>query len=270
MSHILPVIFNMDRRRNFVSRHSERFSDHDFLYQWVTKDIKLRLSDITRQFQSVLLSGPNTHRFFSDIFPDAIVSQDTTPDSLSSQVQMYDCIISVGEMHCANDLPGLLIQMRRALKPDGVLIASFAGGETLHELRAALMHGEMEVTGGASPRIYPFADKQQMAGLMQRAGFSLPVVDSEILTISYRDIFHVMSDIRGMGDSNSLADCYKCFSSSRLFFEAAKFYQTQFAEDQGRVHATYEMIFVIGWAPHDSQQKPAKRGSGQVSLTEIL
>ncbi|OFW97513.1 MAG: hypothetical protein A3J37_05660 [Alphaproteobacteria bacterium RIFCSPHIGHO2_12_FULL_45_9] len=265
-----PMIFNTSRRADFVKRRVGQFSAHDFLYQWVAKDMAERLSEITRDFQSVLLSGQHTADYFGTKFPDATLSKDTTPEVLSSQNEQYDCILSIGEMHCANDLPGLLIQMRRALKPDGVLLAAFAGGETLHELRASLMQGEMVATGGASPRVYPFVDKQQMAGLMQRAGFALPVVDSEILTISYRDIFHVMADLRGMGESNALTDCHKQLSSSRLFFEAAKYYQEHFAEPDGRVTASYEIIFVIGWAPHESQQKPAKRGSGQVSLTEIL
>jgi NADH dehydrogenase [ubiquinone] 1 alpha subcomplex assembly factor 5 len=265
-----PLIFNKPRKANFVTRAADKFAAHDFLYQWVAKDMTERLSEITRDFQSVLLSGAHTADYFGERFAGATISKETTPESLALETAQYDCILSMGELHCANDLPGLLIQMRRALKPDGVFIAAFAGGETLHELRASLMQGEMSATGGASPRVYPFADKQQMAGLMQRAGFALPVVDSEILTISYRDMFHVMADIRGMGESNALTDCHKSFSSSRLFFDAAKFYQDQFAEADGRVTASYEIIFVIGWAPHESQQKPARRGSGQVSLTDIL
>ena len=260
----------MARQAGFRARAASQFPAHDFLYQWVARDMTERLSEITRDFRSVLLSGEHTADYFKEKFPQADISRTTTPETLAAQAGKYDCILSMGEMHCANDLPGLLIQMRRALKPDGVLLAAFAGGETLHELRAALMQGEIEATGGASPRVYPFVDKQQMAGLMQRAGFALPVVDSEILTISYRDMFHVIADIRGMGESNALQDCHTSFSSSRLFFKAAKFYQDTYAESDGRVTASYEMIFVIGWAPHESQQQPARRGSGQVSLTEIL
>jgi NADH dehydrogenase [ubiquinone] 1 alpha subcomplex assembly factor 5 len=265
-----PTIFNMSRKLGFAKRAKKSFKNHDFLYQWVAKDIGERLLLIKRDFQSVLLSGAYTANYFQDRFKGATLSEYTTPESLMDQAGQYDCILSMGELHTANDLPGLLIQFRRALKPDGVFIAAFAGGESLYELRAALMQAEMDVTGGASPRVYPFIDKQQMSALMQRAGFSLPVVDSEILTISYRDMFHVISDIRGMGESNGLTDCHKNFSSSKLFFEAAKLYQNSYQEHDGRVSATYEIIFVIGWAPHDSQQKPAKRGSGQVSLSEIL
>ena len=270
MSDISTPIFNTARRHNFEKRAAASFATHDFLYQWVAKDITERLSEIKRSFQSVLLSGTHTGQLMGAQFPDANILPSATPENLTAEAGQYDCILSIGEMHVANDLPGLLIQMKRALKPDGVMIAAFAGGETLHELRGSLMQAEINVTGGASPRVYPFVDKQQMAGLMQRAGFSLPVVDSEILTVSYRDIFHVMSDVRGMGESNSLMQCHTKFTSSRLFFDAAKIYNDQFASPDGRVDASYEIIFVIGWAPHDSQQKPARRGSGQVSLTDIL
>lgn len=265
-----PLIFNKTRQTHFAKRAAGIFLAHDFLYQWGAKDLDERLSAITRDFQAVLLSGTHTADYFARKFAGATILTDATPEILSTHSEQYDCILSMGELHCANDLPGMLIQMRRALRPDGVFLAAFAGGETLRELRAALMQGEISATGGASPRVYPFVDKHQMAGLMQRAGFTLPVVDSEILTISYRDIFHVMADIRGMGESNALNDCHKAMSSSRLFFEAAKFYQDRFAEADGRVAASYEIIFVIGWAPHESQQKPARRGSGQVSLTDIL
>lgn len=270
MSHPSPLIFDMPRRQNFERRASENFQAHDFLYQWVAKDIKDRLTDITRVFESVLCSGTHTKDLMGDSYPQATHITNVTPEKLVDQAAQYDCILSIGDMHCANDLPGVLIQMRRALKPDGLLIGAFAGGETLHELRASLMQAEINVTGGASPRIYPFVDKQQMAGLMQRAGFTLPVVDSEILPVSYRDMFHVMADVKGMGESNALIGRHKAFTSSRLFFEASKIYADQFSEPDGRVTASFEIIFVIGWAPHDSQQKPARRGSGQVSLTDIL
>jgi len=263
-------IFNKNRQENFRRRQQKNFSNHSFLYDWTAKEIATRLNDITREFKSVFLTGPSIFKYLGEKFPNAIISEKTSPESLVPHVEQFDCIISIGELHSSNDLPGLLIQLRRALKPDGVFIAAFAGGETLHELRHSLMQSEIKIFGGASPRIYPFIDMQQMSSLMQRAGFALPVVDSEIIPVSYKDIFHIMADIRGIGESNSLTDCHKTFSSSRLFFEASQFYQENYREISGRVKATYEIIFIIGWAPHASQQKPARRGSGQVSLTEIL
>ena len=270
MTHPIPLLFQVDRRQNFIRRARLKIKSHDFLYEWVAKDIKIRLSEIKRDFQSVLICGSFAADYFQDVFRSATVLTHSTPEVLESHKGLYDCIISVGEMHCANDLPGLLIQLRRALKPDGVMISAFAGGESLHELRAALLQSEIQSMGGASPRVYPFTDKQQMAGLMQRAGFTLPVVDSEILNVAYRDMFHLLSDIRGMGESNSLIDCHHQFTSSKVFFNASQYYQENFKEEDGRVRASFEIIFTIGWAAHDSQQKPAKRGSGQVSLAQIL
>lgn len=265
-----PLLFQISRRENFLKRADRNFKSHDFLYEWAAKDIKARLSEIKREFKSVLLCGFYTADYFQDIFPNAVILEIPTPEILEEHKGLYDCIISVGDMHCTNDLPGLLIQCRRALKPDGVIISAFAGGETLYELRTALMQSEIDLKAGASPRIYPFIDKQQMAGLMQRAGFSLPVVDSEIIPVSYRDMFHLLSDMRGMGESNSLMNQPKSFTSSQVFFKASQIYQDRFKENDGRVTASFEIIFTIGWAPHHSQQQPAKRGSGQVSMTEIL
>lgn len=265
-----PDLFNKAHIRQFRARAQKNFSTHDFVYSWAARDITDRLSDIKRKFESVLLMGPHVADYFKQRFETASIMDDPTPDGLVAHAGQSDLIISMGDMHHMNDLPGLLIQMRRALKPDGVMIAAFAGGSTLHELRASLMSAEMRVMDGASPRIYPFTDKQQMAGLMQRAGFALPVVDSEILDVSYRDMFHLMDDVRGMGESNALAARYKSMTPSGVFATAAEYYQQNFPDGEGRIKASFEIIFIIGWAPHESQQKPAKRGSGQVSLAEVL
>ncbi len=265
-----PDIFSPSHIDIFRNRADRDFLLYDFLYERAAGDIRERLACIKRQFQSVLLCGYHTARSFDDIFPDAVALRQVSPEKLSQHTGQYDLIISLGDLHHENDLPGLLIQMRRALKPDGVLMAAFAGGETLHQLRSSLMQAEIAVMGGASPRVFPFADKQQMAALMQRTGFALPVVDSELMQVSYRDIFHLMKDVRGMGESNVLTSRYRLFTPSKLFAEAARIYNETFPDDGGRVLASFEIIFLIGWAPHESQQKPAKRGSGQLSLTEIL
>lgn len=263
-------LFHADHIRGFTRRAAAQFTGHAFLYDWTACELHERLADITRDFSSVLLCGDHTARYFTDRFPQAIHMPDPTPETLAAYPAQFDMIIVMGVLHHVNDVPGILIQMRRALKPDGVLMGAFAGGETLYELRAALMQAEMDCLGGASPRVYPFIDKQHMAGLMQRAGFALPVVDSDVMRVSYRDMFHVISDVRGMGESNALVDRYTAFTSSKLFFTAAHMYQDSYAEPDGRVTASYEIIFLIGWAPHESQQQPARRGSGQVSLTECL
>lgn len=267
----LAALFREDHIQGFVARARSRFADHAFLYDWTVREMRDRLSDITRTFSAVLITGPCSLSYFNDLFPDARRMEFPTPESLADTPETFDLILSLGDLHHANDLPGLLIQMRRALKPDGVFLAAFAGGESLHELRAALMQAELDICGGASPRVFPFASKPQIAGLLQRAGFALPVVDSEVISVAYRDMFHLLSDIRGMGESNALAGRSSRFTSSRLFFQAAQYYHQHFAaEETPRVNATYEIVFVIGWAPHESQQKPAKPGSGQVSLTDVL
>lgn len=265
-----PDIFCDAHIQQFCTRTAKNFESYQFLHEWVAKDISDRLDVITRDFSSVLLSGHHTADFFKDRFQKAVVIHDASPEKLAGHAGQFDLIVSMGEMHHANDLPGQLVQMRRALKPDGVIISAFAGGKTLQELRVSLMHAEISVLGGASPRVFPFADTQQMAALMQRAGFALPVVDSESLVVSYRDMFHLMDDIRGMGESNVLVNRYKALTPSRVFAAAADYYHKNFQEEDGRVKASFEFIFLIGWAPHESQQKPAKRGSGKVSLTEIL
>lgn len=264
------ILFQLDSQATFMHRSGSNFDQHNFLYKWVAKDIEIRFSEITRSFSSVLLGGNYAGQFLSGLFTKPVLSKQTTPESLSAQTEQFESIISMGELHAVNDLPGMLIQFRRALKPDGVFVAAFVGGETLNELRESLLQGEITVTGGASPRVYPFVDKQQMAGLMQRAGFALPVVDSELIKVAYRDIYHLMSDIRGMGEQNSLSARTRNFTKSKVFFEADKYYKDKFMGDDSRITATFEILFVIGWAPHHSQQQPAKRGSGQVSMTEIL
>ena len=191
-------------------------------------------------------------------------------ETLSTPEASQDLAVSILDLHTINDLPGLLIQIRRALKPDGLFLGCLFGGETLHELRSVLLEAELQTLGGASPRVAPLIDKPQMGGLLQRAGFSLPVIDSEILTVSYRDIFHLMADLRGMGEQNALHDRRKTFTPSSVFATANALYAEKFSDTIGRIGASFEIIFVIGWAPHESQQTPLKRGSGQISLADVL
>lgn len=258
-----------------LKRSQKLFSEHNFLLQWGARSLLDRLSDIKRDFRKILILSSRESSLLVAHFPNADIrvldelSPVCDPEDLAIDTG-YDLILSLCDLHKMNDLPGVLICLRRALKPDGVFLACFPGGETLHELRASLLQAEINVLGGASPRVFPFVDKQQMGALLQRTGFSLPVVDSDILLVSYRDIFHVMADIRGMGETNALAGRHKYMSPSRLFLEAGKYYAENFLEVDGRITATFEMISCIGWSPHDSQQKPLARGSGQVSLTDIL
>jgi len=177
---------------------------------------------------------------------------------------------SVLSLQNANDLPGALIQARRALMPDGLFLAVFPGGDTLMELRHAFMQAESEVAGGVSPRVSPFADIRDVGALLQRAGFALPVVDRERLTVRYGDPLSLMADLKAMGASNALAERSRRPATRRLLLKVAEAYRDIYGDAEGKVPATFELFALSGWAPHESQQKPARRGSANVSLAKIL
>ena len=181
-----------------------------------------------------------------------------------------DLIVSSCGLHWVNDLPGVLIQARQALKPDGLLLANFFGGDTLTELRRSMLQAELEVEGGAGPRVSPFADIRDAGALLQRANFALPVVDTETITVSYDSPLKLLWDLRGMGETNAVIGRRKSFSRRRTLMRACEIYASDHANESGRVQATFELITITGWAPADSQPKAALRGSGQVPLTELL
>ena len=182
----------------------------------------------------------------------------------------FDLAVSLLALHAIDDLPGALIQLRRALKPDGLLIAALPGGETLTELRQSLLAAESEISGGASPRVIPFADARALGGLLQRAGFALPVVDSDPLTVRYADMFALMRDLRAFGATNALNERSRRFARRDLFLRAAKHYAENFADSDGRIRATFEILWLSGWAPHPSQQKPLKPGSAKMRLEDAV
>ncbi|MGQ0672073.1 MAG: methyltransferase domain-containing protein [Hyphomicrobium sp.] len=181
-----------------------------------------------------------------------------------------DLAVSALTLQLVNDLPGSLVQIRRALKPDGLLLAALLGGETLKELREAWLVAETEVCGGASPRVAPFADVRDLGALLQRAGFALPVVDSERLSVTYASPLHLMRELKGMGASNILVARRRTPVTRRLLLRAAEVYAERFALGNARVPATFEIITVTAWAPHDSQPKPLKPGSARARLADAL
>ena len=274
----LPVIFDKSHLRSHRNRAKNTpHNGADFLLRWTEMDMRERLNDITRHFERTLLLSPTPGDDFVAFLKDKTDHLDTKSDIdlLNDEIfpfenRSYDLIISFFDLHHINDLVGWLIQIRKTLKEDGAFVACMTGGETLHQLRQSMMLSEIEIMGGASPRVLPFVTKQQMGDLMQRAGFSLPVIDSETVNGSYRDIYHLMDDLRAMGETNCLKDRIKSFTPSRLFYEAGQIYNRDFSEEDGRIQATFEIIFVIGWSPSASQQKPLPRGSGQVSLKTVL
>ncbi len=247
--------------------------NHDFLYNWTSDQLQDRLQDITRDFPVAVQLG----EFSRPITDTAIVMGHTDSGNIIGDEEFLpfakdsiDLLSSNLTLHTANDLPGALIQINYALKPDGLFLGAMFGGETLYELRDSLMQAELSLNGGASPRVYPFADKQQMGGLMQRAGFALPVVDSDIITVTYPDIKTLFADLRGMGQGNIITARRKGLTHPRLFDMAEEYYRTHYTDNDRRLNASFEIIFLTGWAPHESQQQPLRPGSADRSLADEL
>jgi NADH dehydrogenase [ubiquinone] 1 alpha subcomplex assembly factor 5 len=262
-------LFNRDHIDQFHKRSFNNFSKHNFLFEFARDEILDRLKDIKRDFKDKICLG---NRISVDGFKSVPLYKFMSNHSeiVPLEIEQADCIINILDLHAINDLPNYLLQIRHALRPDGLFIAAMFGGETLLELRQSFMEAELKIQNGASPRVYPFADKPQMGILLQQAGFALPVIDSEIIRTSYQTMFNLIGDLRGMGENNALTARYKKFTPSSLFYSAAECYQKNFAEFDGRVTASFEIIFLVGWAPHSTQQQPQKRGSAQISLAEHL
>jgi len=182
----------------------------------------------------------------------------------------FDLILSVLSLHWVNDLPGTLLQIRRALKPDGLFLCAMLGGGTLDELRQSLLAAETEVRGGASPRVSPFVDPHDAGALLQRAGFALPVVDTDRIVLSYADPFAMMAELRGLGEGNAVAERQKSFTPRAVIEAGARHYYQNHADEDGRIPASFQIITLTAWAPHESQQQPLERGSGQTPLSDAL
>jgi SAM-dependent methyltransferase len=182
----------------------------------------------------------------------------------------FDLVTSVLALQAVNDLPGTLAQIRRILKADGFFLACLFGGATLTELRQAFTLAEAQLEGGASPRVAPFADLRDLGALLQRAGFALPVTDVDTVVVRYADPFGLMRDLRAMGLTNALADRRRTPLRRSTLFRAAEIYAQNFADPDGRIRATFELVWLSGWAPHESQQQPLRPGSAQTRLADAL
>ena len=191
------------------------------------------------------------------------------PELLPFGDASFDLVASNLALHWTADLPGALVQLRRALKPDGLLLAALFGGQTLIELRTALFEAELAEEGGVSPRVSPSIELADAAALLQRAGFALPVADSETITVSYPDLLALMGDLRGMGETNALA-ARRRFLRRTTLARAALIYAERFGDAAGRIPASFEILFLCGWAPHPSQPQPLRRGSASVRLADAL
>jgi len=285
----MDKLFDLDlvtenRRRAHV-RHTD---GADFLLQVAAHELAERLSLVERHFeQAVELHGASgttaracmqtgkigelrrveTHSSFAQ-------SGEALTEAPLEQVpldeQSVNLVLSPLALHVSNDTPGVLIQIRKALKPDGLFLAAIPGAGTLAELRDVLLATEIELSGGASPRVIPFADIRDIGALMQRAGFALPVIDAQTYTVRYDSIFGLMRDLKAMGMANPLVDRSRRPLGRAFFLRAAEKYAERYADPDGRIRATFVFIYVSGWAPHESQQKPLKPGSAKMRLADAL
>ena len=235
-----------------------------FLHEDAAAEIDERLNEVNRRFTSpaVVTGFPQV---WQDRLPGAKIAPDA--DELALDPGAHDLVIHALALHWANDPVGQLVQCRRALKPDGLFLGLMFGGRTLWELRAALAEAESATTGGLSPRVLPMAEIRDLGALLQRAGLALPVADAIPREVIYRDLPHLMHDLRAMGEANALHDRLRRPTSRALFAKAAALYPPR---ADGRIAATFEIICLTGWAPHDSQQKPLRPGSAAQSLADAL
>lgn len=281
-----PLIFDRALSRLRLDR-ALRAGPADFLLTRAVEDMVDRLATISREFTDVLdLGTPGPHLATALARPGRCVTRLAPTgralgagdfaglvgdeEALPFGPERFDLIVSALSLQSVNDLPGALAQARRALKPDGLMLAALVGGQTLTETRAAFAQAEEEIAGGASPRVAPFADVRDLGGLLQRAGFALPVADADVVTVRYRDPFRLFADLRAMGATNALTQRSRKPLSRAIALRAAQVYAERFSDADGRVRATFEILWLSGWAPHESQQKPLKPGSAKMRLEDAL
>lgn len=283
------MIFDRRAVRLHRDRATQTISRHDFLLQEIAGRLVERLDDVKRDFSVALDLGCHTgqlshalkdHKKIGclvccDLSP-AMVRQAPGPRLVADEEVLpfkdgsFDLIISLLSLHWINDLPGALLQIRSALKPDGLFLGAMLGGQTLKELRQALAEAEIAGEGGLSPRISPFADIRDVGNLLQRAGFALPVVDSESLTVVYPDPLKLMTDLRGMGEANATLHRRKTFTRRATLLDGLARYRAASDNDNDTVPATFQIVYLSGWAPHESQPKPLRRGSARARLADAI
>ena len=280
------VLFDRTAVRRHRDRAAATFGDHDFLHREISDRLTDRLQDVNRTFDTVLDLGGGHGNTTVSPSPRTLVTCDMSDDLLRTSLpscavamdeeylpfadNTVDLAISSLALHWVNDLPGALTQICRALKPDGLFLAAILGGDTLIELRRALLEAEAETTGGTSPHTSPVADVADAGALLQRAGFALPVVDTDTLTVTYKDMFALMRDLRGMGETNAVAARNKTFLRRDTLFVAAARYQELYGDADGRIPATFQIIWLTGWAPAATQQQPLRPGSAGSRLADAL
>jgi SAM-dependent methyltransferase len=287
-----PRIFDRDLLRRRLDRAAPGYAGADFLKRRAAGDIVMRLEAIMRDFPRAVDLGARNGAFAealaeSDAAPRVglLVEADLSGAMLAGRAGMrivadeerlpfapasLDLIVSSLSLHWANDVVGALVQARLALKPDGLFIGALFGGATLTELRQALTAAELELTGGAGPRVSPFADPSDAAGLLQRAGFALPVADVDRVTVRYDHPLKLMADLRRMGETSVLAERHPRILTRKVLARAFEIYQRDFAGPDGRIAATFEILTLTGWSPSEIQQKPLRPGSAKMRLADAL
>jgi len=263
-----PILF--DRTLLALRQRRAANAPETFLLQRVAEDLKDRLAAVNRAFAEsadIWTPGAGLAPYLEGSTRLAhLAAPETANEELRLAPQSIDLALSALAFQFVNDLPGLLAQIRRALRPDGLLLAAMIGGDSLTELRQSFATAEIECEGGLSPRVAPFADLRDVGGLVQRAGFALPVTDVDRVVVRYGDAFGLMQDLRRMGAANVLVERRRMPTRRTTLLRMAEIYAERFADPDGRIRATFDIIWISGWAPHESQQKPLKPGSATVSL----
>lgn len=248
---------------------AQRLGQVDFLHRIAADEIQDRLSEVNRRFTSpaVVTGHPD---FWRAVLPGARIVPDRPVLDLAPGA--HDLVVHAMALHWAEDPVGQIAQSARALRPDGLFVAVCPGGRSLHELRDALTRAEAEVSGGLSPRVLPMAEIRDLGGLLPRAGLALPVADQITQAVSYRDLIHLARDLRAMGEANALAARLRRPTRRDVLLRAAQIYAEMHPDpqDAARIRATFDLVFLTGWAPDASQQQPLRPGSAKVSLADAL
>jgi SAM-dependent methyltransferase len=253
---------------------AEREGGAMFLQEAVAREIEERLDEVNRRFTAVAVVTGFPQIWQQRLGPALLVpeAEVLVPEAevLEFGPARHDLVVHAMGLHWASDPVGQMVQCRRSLLPDGLFLAALFGGRTLSELRACLAQAESEITGGLSPRVLPMAEIRDLGGLLQRAGFALPVADSHLQTVTYPDMFALMRDLRAMGEANAMAARLRRPTRRAVMARAAEIYAEAFPAAGGRVRATFETIFLTGWAPHESQPQPLRPGSARTRLADAL
>jgi len=280
------LVFDRAARRRALARARLGAAGH--LHRRAALDVVDRLETVTRSFETAAVFGLAAPLLIDALTPACGVGRlvriapvearagEARPHAVGDEEtsplaeNRWDLIVSLLSLHALNDAPGALVQIRRALKPDGLAIAAAFGGDTLTELRQALLAAETEIEGGAAPHIAPFADTRDYGALLQRAGFALPVTDVDRVRVRYANPLALLSDLRAMGETNVLAVRRRTGLRRAVLMRAMEIYQERFADADGRTPATFDLVTLTGWAPHESQQKPLAPGSAKARLADAL